>query len=63
MKVAIIKHHEWGAWRAIELPTGQSAEFDEGSATRRWLYPYLGTDWHLLDIVDVETAPPIPNGT
>jgi hypothetical protein len=56
MKVAILKHHEWPDWRAIELPPGQSVEFDEGSATRRWLHPALGTEWHLLKIVDTETV-------
>jgi hypothetical protein len=58
MKVAIIKMHEHPVWRAIALPAGQSKEFDGGSATRVWLHPYLGTEWHLLEIVDVETAAP-----
>ena len=54
MKVAIIRHHEFNEWRAIELKEGQSVDFDEDGATRRWLWPFIGTEWHLLQIVETE---------
>lgn len=54
MKVAIIQHLEFSKWRAIKLKEEQSVDFDEDAATRRWLWPFIGTEWHLLEIVDVE---------
>lgn len=55
MKIAIIKNHEFNLWRAIALKEGQSVDFDDDAATRKW--PFLGTNWHLLEIVDVENLP------
>jgi hypothetical protein len=57
MKVAIIKHHEFQKWRAIELKEGQSTDFDSDAATRRWLWPFIDTEWHLLEIVETEKQP------
>lgn len=61
MKVAIIKMHDNSVWRAIALTEGQSIEFDPDSATRRWLWPFLRTEYHLLDIVEVENLPNVSN--
>ncbi len=39
---------------AVLVPPGQSLDFDDGpGATRRWLIPYLGTDFHLVDFVEM----------
>ncbi len=39
---------------AVPVPAGQSLDFDPGpGATRRWLNPYLGTEFHLVDFVEV----------
>lgn len=40
--------------RAILVPAGQSLDFDPGpGADRRWLWPYLGTDFHLVEFVEI----------
>jgi len=55
MHVAIIRNHDYpNMVRAIKVPDGQSLGFDEDGATRKWLWPYLGTEWHLIEIVEVE---------
>jgi hypothetical protein len=55
--VAIIETHESIRPRkklAVPVPPGQSLDFDPGpGADRQWLRPYLGTDFHLVDFVEV----------
>ena len=44
---------------AVPVPLGQSLDFDEGPvATRRWLHPYLGTQFHLVEFVEVVAETP-----
>lgn len=44
---------------AVPVPFGQSLDFDEGpGATRRWLHPYLGTQFHLVEFVEVVAETP-----
>lgn len=59
--VAIIELHETTKRKAVIVPTDQSLDFDEGDATRRWLWPYLGTDHHLVEFVEI-TSPPAATG-
>lgn len=62
MKVAVIRNHEYpDMLRVIAVPEGQSLDFDPDAATRRWLHPYLGTEWHLVSFADVETSPSATN--
>lgn len=44
--------------RAVLVPPGQSIDFDEGSATRRWLHPYLAYEWHLVRFIEVAGPDP-----
>lgn len=39
--------------KIVPVPEGQSLEFDEGSATRQWLLPHLGREWHLLSFHEI----------
>lgn len=40
--------------RAVPVPDGQSLDFDPGpGATRRWLMPYLGDEFHLVEFVEL----------
>jgi hypothetical protein len=54
MHIAIIENHDRTTKRAILVPKGQSLDFDEGKITRKWLWPYLGSDWHLVEFLEVE---------
>lgn len=54
--VAIIEKHDRSERRAVLMPPGTSVDFDEGAATRRWLWPYISYDWHLIEIVKVQPA-------
>ena len=39
---------------AVPVPPGQTLDFDDGpGATRRWLDPYLGEDFHLVEFVEL----------
>jgi hypothetical protein len=62
MKVAILRAHGYpDVVRAIAVPPGQSLDFDEGTASRRWLWDALGADWHLVGFCDLEElAAPAP---
>lgn len=41
-----------GTLKLIQVPAGQSLDFDPGpGATRRWLHPHLVGGWHLIDFV------------
>jgi hypothetical protein len=57
--VAILERDDAeGDWRgnhkAVLVPPGQSLDFDDGpGATRKWLYPYLGTEYHLLEFIEL----------
>ena len=39
--------------KIVPVPGGQSLEFDEGSATRRWLDSDLGSEWHLVSFHEI----------
>jgi hypothetical protein len=41
-------------FKIIQVPKDQSLEFDEGTATRRWLHPHLEGGYHLIEFVDEE---------
>lgn len=51
--VAILRQHDRTEKKAILVPAGQTLEFDEGDATRRWLWPYLGEEWHLAEFIPI----------
>lgn len=54
-RVAVLQHHDdYATFKVVRLAAGQSEDFDEGSATRRWLRPHLGDDYHLMAFVDLE---------
>lgn len=50
--VAILEMHERTIRKAVLVPPGQSLEMDEGA--RRWLHPYIGTEWHLVEFLKIE---------
>jgi hypothetical protein len=54
--VAILERHDRRGKKAVIVPDGQSLEFDEDSTTRRWLYPYLGNEYHLNEFLPVEPS-------
>ncbi len=65
--VAIIENHDRTARRAVLPPVGATKDFDKDYATREWLWPYLGTRWHLVEFLDVHiiredqrSTPPLP---
>ena len=42
-------------YKIILLAEGQSEDFDDGpGATRKWLWPHLGREYHLVSFIDVE---------
>lgn len=45
--VALLERHDRTAKKVVLVPGGQSLDFDKGTATRAWLHPHLGADWHL----------------
>jgi hypothetical protein len=56
-RVAILRRHDAvGDYKLIPVPAGQSEDFDEDSATRRWLWPYLGYEYHLKAFADAPSA-------
>lgn len=59
---ALLRHHDMKQSKWIVVPEGQSLDFDEGSATRRWLAPHLGSDWHLFGFVSLRVPSPPSNG-
>lgn len=42
-----------GRFKVVLMPEGHSEDFDE-EGTRRWLWPHLGRDYHLVEFVNVE---------
>jgi hypothetical protein len=47
--IAILQRHDSDERKEVPVPVGQSLDFDEGSATRRWLCPHLENEWHLVE--------------
>ena len=47
--VAVIERNDHSERKEIPVPEGQSLDFDEGTASRRWLHPHLGSEWHLVE--------------
>lgn len=45
--------HPVDRFKVIPLAEGQSEDFDKDSATRKWLWPHLGRDYHLVAFVDI----------
>lgn len=41
-------------FKAVLLKPDQSEDYDQGGGTRKWLWPHLGTDYHLFGFIDVE---------
>lgn len=56
--VALLESHDERRWKAVIVPPGQSLEFDDDGATRKWLWPHLGNDFHLDSFVPIETPAP-----
>jgi hypothetical protein len=48
---ALLIHHDHKQTKWVVVPEGQSLEFDEGAATRKWLRPALGSEWSLFMFV------------
>jgi hypothetical protein len=53
---ALLISHDRKRTKWVVVPEGQSLDFDEGTATRRWLHPHLGSEWHLFDFVRLRSA-------
>lgn len=50
----LFRSHDYKRTKWAIVPEGQSLDFDEGGgASRRWLWPYLGDDWHLFAFVSL----------
>jgi len=47
--IAVLERHDHSERKEVPVPAGQSLDFDEGAATRRWLWPHLGNEWHLVE--------------
>lgn len=47
-------HDEVRVMKAVIVPAEQTLGFDEESATRKWLWPYLGTEYHLFGFVEID---------
>lgn len=58
--VAILHKHYGSVRKAVLVPPGQSLDFDKDAATRLWLRPHLGSDYHLVEFV--ELTPDEPSG-
>lgn len=56
--IALLQRHDRTQRRTVLVPLGQSLGFDEDGATRRWLWPYLGTEWHLDGFLPLEIEAP-----
>ena len=55
--VALLRHNDDpNNLKAVLVPTGQTLDFDEDAATRRWLWPHLGYEFHLVAFVPLEAA-------
>lgn len=54
--VAILERHDRRGKKAVIVPDGQSLDFDEDGATRRWLHPYLGNEYHLDEFLPLQCA-------
>lgn len=48
---ALLISNDYKRTRWVVVPEGQSLDFDEGKATRAWLHPHLGREWHLFGFV------------
>ena len=40
-------------YKIVLMDPHQSEDFDADSATRKWLWPHLGRDYHLIEFIDV----------
>lgn len=62
VKIALLRKHGYdnypyvSEFKAVVVPKGQSLDFDPDAATRKWLWPHLGTEYHLLGFIDAHTA-------
>ena len=50
-RFALLERHDRKGTKLIPVPLNQSEEFDDTGATRKWLHPYLGSEYHLVDFV------------
>ena len=50
--------HPPDRYKLVLMKEGQSEDFDDGpGASRKWLHPYLGRDYHLVAFVEVVVQP------
>tara|TARA_R110002126_G_C10227563_1_gene479692 strand:- start:66 stop:245 length:180 start_codon:yes stop_codon:yes gene_type:complete len=54
--IAIIESHDYKERLCVIVPECQTIEFDEGSATRQWLWPHLGDNYHLSEFVKLKVT-------
>lgn len=54
--MARLRRHDRSEERLVPVPAGQSLDLDEGDITRRWLWPHLGTEWHLIGFEPAKEA-------
>jgi len=64
MRAAVLRKHDHKEWKLVPMAQGQSEDFDPDRATRDWLWPHLGHNWHLMAFVDVPgVGPRVGDGT
>jgi hypothetical protein len=54
--VAVIEKHDRTEKRFVKVPLNQSLELDEESATRKWLWPYLKSEYHLVEFLEIKNS-------
>ncbi len=54
--VAILRRHDRTDVKLVPVPAGQSIDMDE-HGRRQWLWPHIGTEWHLMDFVALRSLP------
>lgn len=56
--VAVIRNGDLPEKKVVIMPPGQPLGFDPGpGTTRRWLWPYLGSSWHLVEFLEISRVP------
>ena len=51
--VVVLRNHDRRHFKIFELPEGQTTEFDDNHAERKWLHPELGLDHHLVGFFEI----------
>jgi hypothetical protein len=60
--VAVIERHDRSEKRFVPVPVNQSLDFDPDTITREWLHPYLNSDWHLFEFLQIQQAEQLEDG-